>query len=634
MDDTPSQREEKYTLHLRTQGIEPAALTIGDDGTMLTPSARERVAEVAVAQPPQRNEADPAEELGFLRTLGVGGMGKVLLAIQRPLQREVAVKMLRNADLTGKLTAELMREAMVTGRLEHPNIVPVHTLGKAHDGAPFFVMKRIEGTPWRVLLDEPGALQKLGRRAEDPLGFHLGVLLEVCHAVSFAHSRGVLHRDLKPDNVMLGSFGEVYVLDWGIAVTTKADPLLSLASDSNGICGTPSYMAPEMAEGDGAKLSERTDVFLLGAVLHHVLTGKSPHQGSTMIAVLTAAWESKPPVFDATVPEELGAICRRAMARLPGDRFASVQDLRDAVEGFLRRRDSLALAAEAERRLVALESSFSQKRAGTAVDPLAMQVAFTECRFAFQQVRVVPGLEGAAKAGLSRALAAMARGEVLDENLPAARALVSQLEVVPAELAAEVEVLATKLAGQKARVAALEHLEEEADLNRAVSLRSRVALGVSLVGSVMMFLIAVLKRSGVMPFGFREAVLGMSVFAVALALMEVLIRQRSKLNEAQRRLLRGNRVALISFIVFWSGAWALGLSFEQAAIAFMFFVAVNWWIATVLYDRRAWPVAAAFSMASPLAALLSGWQFEIFAGATLLGFLGLARAWRAGEQRG
>ena len=634
MEGTPSQREEKYTLHLRTQGIEASGLTIAEDGTMLSPSARARVDEVVDVRLPTvtLREGETDAELGVIRTLGVGGMGKVLLAIQRPLQREVAVKTPRNADVNGQLTAEQLREALVTGRLEHPNIVPVHLLGRAEDGAPFFVMKRIEGTPWRELLDEPGALGKLGRRGEDPLGFHLGVLLEVCNAVSFAHSRGVLHRDLKPDNVMLGSFGEVYVLDWGIAVTMQADPLLSLASDSRGVCGTPSYMAPEMAEGNGSKLSERTDVFLLGAVLHHILAGRAPHQGTTLLTVLTAAWEAKPPVFGPDVPDELAAICRRAMGRLPEDRYASVQQLRDAVEGFLRRRDSLALATEAERRLGTLEASLAQKRAGTQIDPLALQVAFTECRFAFQQVRAVPGLEATARAGLSRALVAMASGEVLDENLPAAQALVSQLEVVPPELAAAVEALSQKLAGRKARVAALEQLEEETDLNRAVSIRSRVALAVSLVCSAAMLIIALLKRAGVMPFGYREAVLGMSCFGVALALMEVLIRFRSKLNEAQRRLLRGNRVALISFIVYWTGAWALGPSFEVAAVGFMFCVAVNWWIAAVLYDRRAWPVGAVFSAATLASALLTGWQFEIFAAATLFGFGGLALAWRARER--
>ena len=244
----------------------------------------------------------------------------------------------------------------------------------------------------------------------------------------------------------------------------------------------------------------------------------------------------------------------------------------------------------------------------------------------------MPGLEATAKAGLSRALVAMASGEVLDENLAAAKALVSQLESVPPALTAELEALTQKLEGRRARVAALEQLEEETDLDRAVSIRSRVALAVALVGSVAMLAVAVLKRAGVMPFGFREAVLGISGFSVALALMEVLIRFRSKLNEAQRRLLRGNRVALVSFIAYWTGAWALGSSFELAAVGFMFCVAVNWWLASVLYDRRAWPVGVAFSAATLCAGLFSGWEFEIFSAATLLGFGGLALAWRARER--
>lgn len=628
-----SEREERYTLHLRTQGIEASALTVAGDGTVRSPSARARAQEEVETPLPTMDVREGDAELGLLSTLGVGGMGKVMLAVQRPLQREVAVKLPKSAVVTPQLTAELLREAMVTGRLEHPNIVPVHLLGRSTAGAPFFVMKRIEGTAWRQLLDEPATLAQFGRRADDVLGFHLSVLLEVCDAVAFAHSRGVLHRDLKPDNVMLGRFGEVYVLDWGIAVTLRDDPLLSRAADSRGICGTPGYMAPEMASGEGHKLSERTDVYLLGALLHHILAGRPPHRGATVIEVLTEAWEGKPPTFAATVPDELAAVCRKAMARDSAQRFASVQEFRDSLEGFLRRRDSLALAAEAERRLVALEQALAQKQAGATVDALGLQVAFTECRFAFQQVKGVQGLEAAAKQGLSRALVAMARGELLDENLPAARALASQLEEVPASLSADLEALAQKLAGRKARVAALEQLEQETDINLAVSLRSRVALGVALFCSLGMLAIGVLKRLSLMPFGFREAVVGMALFGVGIGLVELQIRRRSKLNEAQRRLLRGNRVALVSFVVFWSGAWWLGAPFELAAVGFMFYVAVNWWIASMLFDSRGWPVATAFSLGAVLAAIFTGWQFEIFAVATFVGFGGLGLAWRERHQK-
>jgi serine/threonine-protein kinase len=624
MDGTASEREAEYTLHLRTRGIEASLLTLADDGTVPSASSRGRESVPPEGELPVMELREGDAELAVLQTLGVGGMGKVMLALQRPLQREVAVKVPRSEPVTPQMTAELMREALVTGRLEHPNIVPVHLLARGRDGSPFFVMKRIEGTAWRTLLDEPGALAAFGKRADDPLGFHLGVLMEVCDAVSFAHSRGVLHRDLKPDNVMLGRFGEVYVLDWGIAVSTIDDPLLSRARDSHGICGTPAYMAPEMAAGAGEQLSERTDVFLLGAVLHHVLTGQPPHRGATVLQTLTLAWEATPPTFPASVPDELATLCRRAMARLPSDRPQSVQAFRDGLETWLRRRDAHALAAEAERRLQTLEAALEQKRAGAAT---SLQVAFTECRFAFRQVKDVPGLEAAAQQGLRRALVAMASGEVLDENLAAAQAHAAELDAVPPELALELAGLEQRLAGRKARVAALEQLEQETDLDAAVVLRSRVALLVSVVCSLGMLGIAVLKRLGAIPFSFREAVVGMTVFGVGIVAAELVIRRRSKLNAAQRRLLRGNHVALASFVVFWSGAWWLGVAFEQAAVGFMFYVAVNWWIASVLFDRRAWPVAAAFSIAMVLAALLREWQFEIFSLATLLGFGGLAATW-------
>jgi eukaryotic-like serine/threonine-protein kinase len=139
------------------------------------------------------------------------------------------------------------------------------------------------------LLEDHSKLAQFGKRAEDVLGYRLGVLLEVCDAVALAYTREVWHRDLKPDNVMLGRFGEVCVLDSGIAVTLSDDPHLSRVADRRGSCGTPASMAPEMASGEGQKLSERTDVYLLGALLHHLLAGHPPHRGATLIEVLSAA---------------------------------------------------------------------------------------------------------------------------------------------------------------------------------------------------------------------------------------------------------------------------------------------------------------------------------------------------------
>ncbi|MFO0597876.1 MAG: serine/threonine-protein kinase [Myxococcaceae bacterium] len=649
--------QDAYSKHLESIGVDAAGLSLASNGTVASISADTRQ---HGPQPAGKGEVDllprmtlgegDEGELGLLKTIGVGGMGKVMLAMQRPLRREVAVKLPRTAN-AAHLNAELLREALVTGRLEHPNIVPVHLLGRADDGAPFFVMKRIEGTPWRELLDDPKALAALGERAADPLRFHLGVLLEVCDAISFAHSRGVLHRDLKPDNVMLGRFGEVYVLDWGIAVTLGDDPHLASAKQATGVCGTPAYMAPEMAGGDGTQLSERTDVYLLGAVLHHVLTGKGPHQGESLIATLTRAWEAKVPVFGASVPDELAGICRKALARNPAERFVSVQALRDAVEGFLRRRDSLALAAEGERRVAALEQAVAaaanrraqaaaptkrgQERSGevasAALDAETLHAMFTESRFAFQQVRGVPGLEDVAKLGLRRALIAIARAELAAENLAAARAHVAQLDVVPDDVKAAVEALKEKLEARKARVAALEQFEQDADLDLAVGSRSRVAWSVATVCSLGMLGVAVLLRLGLMEFGYREAVIGMSLFGVGILGVDAWLRKNVRLNAAQRRLLLANRLALLSFVVFWAGAWGLKVSFPAAATLFMFHVSCMWWAAAALFDSRGWPVAAAFLLGAAVSGVLPGWQFETFAGATALGFGGLGLSWRRRE---
>ncbi|MBL8913205.1 MAG: protein kinase [Archangium sp.] len=659
--------EERYATHLKSIGVDASDLSLASNGTVASISAptKQRATkpnELSGGAPDLNlprmtlGEGDQGE-LGLIKTIGMGGMGKVMLATQRPLLREVAVKLPRTEN-QAHINAELLREALVTGRLEHPNIVPVHLLGQSDEGAPFFVMKRIEGTPWRKLLDEPAALAALGERAADPLRFHLGVLLEVCDAVSFAHSRGVLHRDLKPDNVMLGQFGEVYVLDWGIAVTLKPDPHLNSARQSQGVCGTPAYMAPEMAGGDGALLSERTDVYLLGAVLHHILAGRGPHAGGgTLLATLTSAWESKPPQYASSVPDELANISRRAMARDSAERFASVQALRDAVEAFLRRRDSLALAAEGERRVAALEVSVAQaaaRRANTeaqgegarpslpsgrgqersgemlnaALDAETLHAMFTESRFAFQQVRNVPGLEEVAKQGLRRALIAITRAEVAAENLAAARAHAAQLENPPPELAAELEALKTRLEARKARVAALEQLEQDADIDIGASARARVAFSVATVCSLAMLAIAVLLRVGLMEFGYREAVAGMSLFALGTLGVEVWLRAQVKLNAATKKLMLANRLALASFILFWSGAWAWNVSFPAAASLFMFHVSCMWGAASALFDKRGWPVAAAFFIGAIVSAFLPGLQFETFAGATFLGFGGLGFTWK------
>ena len=221
---------------------------------------------------------------------------------------------------------DLLREAWVTGAIEHPNVVPIHFVEVDAEGLPLVVMKRIEGVEWSTLACDAAAVaRRFG--ATDLLAWNLGVLMQVLNAVRFAHHRGVIHRDLKPSNVMIGDFGEVYLLDWGIAVSLRDDGTgrFPLATDATELAGTPCYMAPEMlGRPGGPPLSERTDVYLAGAILYELLTGRVPHEGGDAISVLASVVASKfeiPP----SVPAEIARICERAMHADPAQRYPSAE---------------------------------------------------------------------------------------------------------------------------------------------------------------------------------------------------------------------------------------------------------------------------------------------------------------------
>lgn len=280
--------------------------------------------------------ADDGFQLG--EQIGRGGMGVVLKATQTAFGREVALKRAVSEDPA--LVAQFLCEARVTGLLEHANIVPVHLLRTPRAGPPELVMKLVRGPSWRDLLHGESA-------PSHDLEAHLRVLLSVCNALSYTHGQGIIHRDLKPENVMTDDFGQVYVVDWGIAVGLSAEQCaargMGHAGDSRSPAGTPGYMAPELASGDGPSQGPATDVYLLGSCLHEVLVRRRRHEGATVREVLERAVASEPVVYDASIPRELAEICNTATAARPADRYPDVVSFRRAIESFLKHREAHAI---------------------------------------------------------------------------------------------------------------------------------------------------------------------------------------------------------------------------------------------------------------------------------------------------
>jgi serine/threonine-protein kinase len=287
------------------------------------------------------------------RLHATGGIGRVWLARDRDLDRDVALKELRDdrAD-QGAVQSRFLEEARITGQLEHPSIVPVYELVQSTDGQkPFYTMRFVRG---RTLSDATQVYhrkRRAGKATTLELRALLGAFVGLCNAVAYAHSRGVIHRDLKGQNVLLGDFGEVMLLDWGLAkVTGRPDePTDSLpvapGSDSaqavtvqGQVLGTPGYMAPEQAEGRLDRIDARTDVYGLGAVLYEILTAEPPFSGPDTPSVLNRILH-EPPVRPGERVEgthrALEAVCLKALAKRSDDRYARASDLAREIEHFL-----------------------------------------------------------------------------------------------------------------------------------------------------------------------------------------------------------------------------------------------------------------------------------------------------------
>ena len=285
-----------------------------------------------------------------LKPLAEGGTGKIHTTVDKNLHRTVAYKTLhadlRNSEIE---TKRFLREARVTANIQHPGTLPVYELGRDREGQLFFTMKKVEGRDLRqILLDLRHEIPDV--MDEFPLPRLLDILIQVCQTIAYAHDIGVIHRDLKPANVIIGKFGEVYVLDWGLAKVMGSprlsSPELLEEEDQQDVSltptgrhyGTPMYMSPEIARGD-SELDHRTDVFSLGIMLFEILTHRFLVEGEDFIEIKKKLIEDPFPLPRETAPEksipkDLQAICMNALKRDKGERYPAVTDLLTDLQRF------------------------------------------------------------------------------------------------------------------------------------------------------------------------------------------------------------------------------------------------------------------------------------------------------------
>ena len=274
-------------------------------------------------------------EYELIKVLGEGGMGIVYDARQTSIDRNVALKMIKGEAATNdKQKAKFLAEAVVTGDLDHPNIVPIYDVGANAQGNLFYSMKKVGGTPWLKVVQKKS------------LAENIDILMRTADAIGFAHARGIVHRDLKPENIMLGEFGEVLVMDWGLAHPLKGFRKSRSITDAASMGGTPAYMAPEMATGPIGKISPASDIYLLGAILYEFITGSPPHLAKNAMKCLMAAARNE--IAPTDKKGELVDIAMKAMATEPKDRYHDVKEFQAAIRDYQSHLESILLSTRAE----------------------------------------------------------------------------------------------------------------------------------------------------------------------------------------------------------------------------------------------------------------------------------------------
>ncbi len=500
--------------------------------------------------PREGDLTEPGVELG--PEIARGGMAAVRLGRQRNLGRAVAVKTI--APNHPEDVTHLLREARLMSRLEHPNILPVHEIFVQEDGTPQVVLKLIEGETWAELMRDPKKVRE-GYGAEDLLEWNLSVLGHVCRAVEFAHSHGVIHRDIKPTNVMVGKFGEVYLLDWGIAQETRESDTGVGALPDDQIAGTSAYMAPEQFEG-GATIGPWTDIYLLGATLYHVLSGKQPHKGKSRMqrtADMIDRIHEYPPL-PGGVAEELREIVDKAMQLEIGDRYDTAADFRRALAEFSTHRVANRLAARGdEERKLAQEASARSDEPATLRHLVAAEMAYNTALSEWKDCQ--SAVRGQSELAVMRIEHALASGE------PRHALTLVEAHGVEGELRERVEATVRQMEGEEARLRKL-----AADSDTVIGHRVRGIGGALVVGVFLVFW----TWSAFDPPHTVYPLAGFTAVAFVLMLLGVGPSMRRLLKTRLNRTVFAINVFLMTLTIAWClGGAAIGLSVRQVLVGML-----------------------------------------------------------------
>ena len=540
-------------------------------------------------------------DVKIVERLGRGGTAEVFAASQHSIGRRVAVKKRRPDRDKNETESALLQEAWITGRLQHPNIVPIYRLGRDNDDEPIIVMKEIEGVSWKELLDDP--TKAPGRyEFEEPIDLHLDILTEVCDAIEYAHSRSIIHRDLKPENVMIGAFGEVYVLDWGLGVGLPPDAPENLprADKIREPAGTPVYMAPEMAEGDGRQLGPHTDIYLLGALLHEVLTGEAPHEADSLRQIMANAFLGEVPEYGEDVPPHLAEVCRRAMARPPEQRYESVEAFRRDVAEFKRYRRSRELSQHAHERLGEFRDSFESVGHSENGDG-ELHELFGECRFGFERALEVDPDNDEAREGLQEAMEQMIERELDEGGFHSASMLLSELPETNESLEQRVAELRERRQDREREFEKLKEFETEQDVDLGRKTRSIFAFVLGLILGAVSYAPVVLPGVGI---DFQTESVGMQGLVIGAVIAAGLYLGRDSLfrNSVNRQFV-ASLVCVIGCIAFLrSYTDVAGLPDESLLIIENAVAAGAAGIIGVCVDRRLFWAAVPYFLGAVVAA--------------------------------